>query len=340
MAKQIKKWQALWPALQKNTGSCVIFHECVFLFFFHSVECGVPDPPQNGSINYTRTTEGAVLTFVCDEFFFPVAVEVAICSQEGVWRPAPYEHNCTLDGQLATIELLYNYFMINYDLLFFFYKGRLTFPANVNRAVLLASLLPVLCISHLLLIVLFASFYKKMKGRKGVYGTRLQGGGRKKGKVNNDESVSITGKSNPSLLYPTSLHEGSEVNYNESVSKIGESASISLSTASLQDRSKVNYDKSVGVPGPSSISTLSLQERKDEVNYDENVPRIGESNPSLLSTTRLQQRRDEVNYDENLSNRGESDPSLLSATRLQERGRKSGKSEARKVDSEISIVTM
>lgn len=65
----------------------------------HAVDCGVPEPPMNGSVVYTRTTEGANLTFDCDIFFFPVDTPTAVCTREGVWVPLPAEYNCTLDGK-------------------------------------------------------------------------------------------------------------------------------------------------------------------------------------------------------------------------------------------------
>ena len=61
--------------------------------------CGPPDPPLNGSLgSYSRTTEGANVTFQCDRFFFPVGVFSGVCTSASVWDPLPASHNCTLDG--------------------------------------------------------------------------------------------------------------------------------------------------------------------------------------------------------------------------------------------------
>ena len=64
--------------------------------------CGPLDPPLNGSLgSYSRTTEGANVTFQCDRFFFPDGVFSAVCTSESVWDPLPARLNCTPDGKLS-----------------------------------------------------------------------------------------------------------------------------------------------------------------------------------------------------------------------------------------------
>ena len=49
-----------------------------------SVHCGVPIPPQNGTIvNYTSTVEGSTLLYQCNPGFGPVGEMTAVCSGNG-----------------------------------------------------------------------------------------------------------------------------------------------------------------------------------------------------------------------------------------------------------------
>ena len=64
--------------------------------FYHIGDCGHPKPPANGSLsNYTRTTEGANVTFQCNDGYYPPGEIVAVCISRR-WSPLPEEHSCTL----------------------------------------------------------------------------------------------------------------------------------------------------------------------------------------------------------------------------------------------------
>ena len=54
----------------------------------------------NGSIgNYSMTTLGATVTYLCDKFFVPTTVMVSKCKSDGSWDPAPNMQNCSVDGK-------------------------------------------------------------------------------------------------------------------------------------------------------------------------------------------------------------------------------------------------
>ena len=63
--------------------------------YFIIVDCGVPDPPINGTMgNYSNTEVGATLQFWCNEGFHSPDIRVSVCSNQGLWTPLPQEHNC------------------------------------------------------------------------------------------------------------------------------------------------------------------------------------------------------------------------------------------------------
>lgn len=56
------------------------------------MDCGLPRPPVNGNLgSYSRTTEGANVTFRCNR---DIAEMVSVCTSDGMWDPVPEEHNC------------------------------------------------------------------------------------------------------------------------------------------------------------------------------------------------------------------------------------------------------
>ena len=62
---------------------------------FIIVDCGVPNPPMNGTLgNYSHTEVGATVQFWCNEGFHPPDIRDSVCSNQGLWTPLPQEHNC------------------------------------------------------------------------------------------------------------------------------------------------------------------------------------------------------------------------------------------------------
>ena len=63
------------------------------------VDCGDPHPPINGLIrNYSTTTEGANISFTCEDGFIPDVDIIAICFNNGIWNPLPINYTC-MDGK-------------------------------------------------------------------------------------------------------------------------------------------------------------------------------------------------------------------------------------------------
>ena len=61
-------------------------------FPINTVSCGPPFPPFNGLIfPYTNTTEGATVTFTCQDTFNPIEdnYTLAVCNKQGKWQPNP-----------------------------------------------------------------------------------------------------------------------------------------------------------------------------------------------------------------------------------------------------------
>ncbi len=71
---------------------------------FFIANCFDPIPPINGSIDpYNVTTEGATISFQCDDGYVPTALIASICNRSlSEWTPPPQLHNCSLlQGNLA-----------------------------------------------------------------------------------------------------------------------------------------------------------------------------------------------------------------------------------------------
>ncbi len=59
-------------------------------YYLEYINCGVPMPFSNGYRgNYTNTREGAVVTNLCDDGFFPPVVTYSTCTNVTLWLPVP-----------------------------------------------------------------------------------------------------------------------------------------------------------------------------------------------------------------------------------------------------------
>ena len=72
--------------------------------YFIIVDCGVPDPPMDGTLgNYSHTAVGATVQFWCNEGFHPPDIRDSVCSNQGLWTPLPQKHNCRgKESQMGT----------------------------------------------------------------------------------------------------------------------------------------------------------------------------------------------------------------------------------------------
>lgn len=61
------------------------------------VDCGVPDPPVNGSFvgSLTDTTEDSIVFYKCDHGLFPMQNLSSVCGGDGMWNPNPRDQSCT-----------------------------------------------------------------------------------------------------------------------------------------------------------------------------------------------------------------------------------------------------
>ena len=61
------------------------------------IDCGFPVPPTcNGNIGgHSNSSEGASVTFQCNDGYFPSTERTSICTGDG-WSPLPADNNCTL----------------------------------------------------------------------------------------------------------------------------------------------------------------------------------------------------------------------------------------------------
>ena len=60
------------------------------------VNCGVPEPPANGTVDIaTHTREGARVDYRCDDGFRPSANFTSTCEGTSLWAPQPQDHVCT-----------------------------------------------------------------------------------------------------------------------------------------------------------------------------------------------------------------------------------------------------
>ena len=61
------------------------------------MDCGIPIPPNNGSIlKYSGTKLGDFVIFNCNEGFRPSGEVNGTCISNAMWNPASESHNCTL----------------------------------------------------------------------------------------------------------------------------------------------------------------------------------------------------------------------------------------------------
>ena len=67
------------------------------------VDCGQPEFPSNGVVSaVSSTTEGATVTFQCEEGLFPSDTITSTCSSTGLWTPNPADEEleCITSGML------------------------------------------------------------------------------------------------------------------------------------------------------------------------------------------------------------------------------------------------
>ena len=66
------------------------------MFLSAIVNCGVLQPPINGSIDpHNHTREGISVNYRCDDGFRPLANFTTVCESTQLWTPLPRNHNCT-----------------------------------------------------------------------------------------------------------------------------------------------------------------------------------------------------------------------------------------------------
>ena len=101
----------LWspnPALHNCTSKLKSLNEIEESFPFHPVDCGAPEFTSSGSVSVltstkTSTTEGAIMSFQCDDGFFLSSGSCGIiqCTDSdsvGLWFPDPATLVCTSSG--------------------------------------------------------------------------------------------------------------------------------------------------------------------------------------------------------------------------------------------------
>ena len=65
------------------------------------VDCGQPEFPFNGVVSaVSSTTEGATVTFQCEEGLFPSDLITSTCNNTGLWTPNPADVECSSSGML------------------------------------------------------------------------------------------------------------------------------------------------------------------------------------------------------------------------------------------------
>ena len=73
-----------------------IYFPCNGHLYKHLVNCGVPDPPVNGTVDTPdHTREGSSVDYRCDDGFRPSANFTSICDNTTLWIPPPQSHICT-----------------------------------------------------------------------------------------------------------------------------------------------------------------------------------------------------------------------------------------------------
>ena len=66
-----------------------------YWFIICAGNCGVPIPPDNGTVvNSTGTLEGSVIYYQCNPGFIPLDVMSAVCTAVGSWSPDPANETC------------------------------------------------------------------------------------------------------------------------------------------------------------------------------------------------------------------------------------------------------
>ena len=63
------------------------------------VDCGVPDPPVNGSFvgSIEATVENSMIFYRCDDGLFPMINLSSTCDSNGMWNPNPRDQSCTTE---------------------------------------------------------------------------------------------------------------------------------------------------------------------------------------------------------------------------------------------------
>ena len=73
----------------------MIFHCVVLSLFSPLADCGLPVAPRNGSlVNYTGTTHGSEVIYICDPGHVPEGRMRVVCTENG-WSPNLDDLNCT-----------------------------------------------------------------------------------------------------------------------------------------------------------------------------------------------------------------------------------------------------
>ena len=76
-------------------------------FLLCAANCGVPVPPDNGTIvNYTGTLEGSVVNYQCNPGFGPLGEMSAVCAANGSWSPDPADVICRKVGMYIKIDVV------------------------------------------------------------------------------------------------------------------------------------------------------------------------------------------------------------------------------------------
>ena len=69
------------------------------------VDCGQPEFPSNGVVSaVSSTTEGATVTFQCEEGLFPSDTITSTCSSTGLWTPNLVDVQCSAGTTIAILS--------------------------------------------------------------------------------------------------------------------------------------------------------------------------------------------------------------------------------------------
>ena len=76
---------------------------CMHLLTFYMIgflaDCGQPEFPSNGDVSaVSSTTEGANVTFQCEEGLLPSDPITSTCNSIGLWTPNPADVQCFAQG--------------------------------------------------------------------------------------------------------------------------------------------------------------------------------------------------------------------------------------------------